>query len=235
MQLASWRRLVRVHPAFRVIAPGVPSPPFPGAPLDPPLRSRFQARHVLRAPPSAMLEAMHVQCHRQIQEQARLLQQVHHARSDATVPLGSSINDRKMVMEQLLAIHEGLWQVYASHTGAAGVDSRAAAYADLAGAAAPPSESATLSAARLLACDPTVSLADALARLMPMHANTFFAEGGTVKKTGNPSVQTARTPVVTLLHTLLTTSSSHNGSIDDGIDCASRERSQRCPWHSDIR
>ncbi|KAK4323780.1 hypothetical protein Pmani_005551 [Petrolisthes manimaculis] len=39
-------RLVRVDQNFRVIALGLPSPPYQGHPLDPPLRSRFQARHV---------------------------------------------------------------------------------------------------------------------------------------------------------------------------------------------
>ena len=39
------RRLVRVHPQFRVIAIGLPCPPFAGNALDPPLRSRFQARY----------------------------------------------------------------------------------------------------------------------------------------------------------------------------------------------
>lgn len=38
--------LVKVHEDFRVIALGLPSPPFPGKPLDPPLRSRFQARFI---------------------------------------------------------------------------------------------------------------------------------------------------------------------------------------------
>jgi hypothetical protein len=41
-------RLVPVHPDFRVIALGVPVPPFPGNPLDPPLRSRFQGFRVVR-------------------------------------------------------------------------------------------------------------------------------------------------------------------------------------------
>lgn len=36
--------IIRVHPDFRVIALGLPVPPFPGRTLDPPLRSRFQAR-----------------------------------------------------------------------------------------------------------------------------------------------------------------------------------------------
>eukprot|EP01060_Flectonema_neradi_P011084 TRINITY_DN1814_c0_g1_i5.p1 TRINITY_DN1814_c0_g1~~TRINITY_DN1814_c0_g1_i5.p1 ORF type:complete len:1845 (+),score=374.06 TRINITY_DN1814_c0_g1_i5:658-6192(+) len=36
--------LVRVSEHFRVIALGLPVPPFPGSPLDPPLRSRFQGR-----------------------------------------------------------------------------------------------------------------------------------------------------------------------------------------------
>ena len=38
--------LVRVHPNFRVIAIGLPVPKFVGFALDPPLRSRFQARVV---------------------------------------------------------------------------------------------------------------------------------------------------------------------------------------------
>eukprot|EP01138_Halocafeteria_seosinensis_P008927 gb/GECG01009124.1/.p1 GENE.gb/GECG01009124.1/~~gb/GECG01009124.1/.p1 ORF type:complete len:1545 (+),score=216.25 gb/GECG01009124.1/:1-4635(+) len=38
--------LVKVHEDFRVIALGLPSPPFPGKPLDPPLRSRFQAKFI---------------------------------------------------------------------------------------------------------------------------------------------------------------------------------------------
>ena len=41
----SWR-LVRVSEDFRVIALGLPAPRYIGHPLDPPLRSRFQARHV---------------------------------------------------------------------------------------------------------------------------------------------------------------------------------------------
>ena len=38
------RRLLRVSPDFMVVALGLQVPRFPGAPLDPPLRSRFQAR-----------------------------------------------------------------------------------------------------------------------------------------------------------------------------------------------
>jgi von Willebrand factor A domain-containing protein 8 len=38
--------LVPVHPRFQVIALGLPVPRFEGNPLDPPLRSRFQARNV---------------------------------------------------------------------------------------------------------------------------------------------------------------------------------------------
>ena len=58
--------LVRVSPLFRVIALGLPVPAFPGFPLDPPLRSRFQVRvvdhlhhddagRVLSPPPSSPL------------------------------------------------------------------------------------------------------------------------------------------------------------------------------------
>ena len=38
--------LVPVHKSFRVVALAAPSPPYPGQPLDPPLRSRFQIRRV---------------------------------------------------------------------------------------------------------------------------------------------------------------------------------------------
>lgn len=40
------KQLVRAHEDFRVIALGVPVPPYEGRLLDPPLRSRFQALHV---------------------------------------------------------------------------------------------------------------------------------------------------------------------------------------------
>lgn len=39
--------LVRVSEDFFVIALGLPVPTFNGIPLDPPLRSRFQARHIM--------------------------------------------------------------------------------------------------------------------------------------------------------------------------------------------
>jgi hypothetical protein len=35
-------KLIAVHPNFQVVALGLPTPPFSGRPLDPPLRSRFQ-------------------------------------------------------------------------------------------------------------------------------------------------------------------------------------------------
>lgn len=43
--MSKWR-LVRVDENFRVIALGLPVPKYVGQPLDPPLRSRFQARDV---------------------------------------------------------------------------------------------------------------------------------------------------------------------------------------------
>lgn len=39
-------RLIPVHPAFRVVALGLPVPPYHGRVLDPPLRSRFQSRFI---------------------------------------------------------------------------------------------------------------------------------------------------------------------------------------------
>eukprot|EP01062_Namystynia_karyoxenos_P006370 TRINITY_DN1222_c0_g1_i1.p1 TRINITY_DN1222_c0_g1~~TRINITY_DN1222_c0_g1_i1.p1 ORF type:complete len:1879 (+),score=516.05 TRINITY_DN1222_c0_g1_i1:79-5637(+) len=50
--------LRRVSPAFRVVALGVPVPPFPGNPLDPPLRSRFQARRIDRMPAGVLLRCL---------------------------------------------------------------------------------------------------------------------------------------------------------------------------------
>ena len=44
-EVSKWR-LVRVDENFRVIALGLPVPKYVGQPLDPPLRSRFQARDV---------------------------------------------------------------------------------------------------------------------------------------------------------------------------------------------
>ncbi|CAH0398204.1 unnamed protein product [Chilo suppressalis] len=44
-EVSKWR-LVRVDENFRVIALGLPVPRYTGQPLDPPLRSRFQARDV---------------------------------------------------------------------------------------------------------------------------------------------------------------------------------------------
>lgn len=43
-------RLVRVSKDFRVIALGLPVPRYQGNPLDPPLRSRFQARDIHPTP-----------------------------------------------------------------------------------------------------------------------------------------------------------------------------------------
>ncbi|BGP51199.1 hypothetical protein JCM10450v2_007128 [Rhodotorula kratochvilovae] len=37
---------IPAHPDFRIIALGVPVPPYPGLPIDPPFRSRFQARYL---------------------------------------------------------------------------------------------------------------------------------------------------------------------------------------------
>lgn len=44
------RKLLRCHEDFRVIAIGLPVPRYPGYPLDPPLRSRFQARAIINLP-----------------------------------------------------------------------------------------------------------------------------------------------------------------------------------------
>lgn len=43
---ASGKTFIPAHKNFRVIAIGTPVPPFPGYPLDPPFRSRFQSRFI---------------------------------------------------------------------------------------------------------------------------------------------------------------------------------------------
>lgn len=48
-ELDSWN-IVRVSEDFRVIALGLPVPKYKGNPLDPPLRSRFQARDIYYLP-----------------------------------------------------------------------------------------------------------------------------------------------------------------------------------------
>lgn len=50
--------LERVHPDFQIIALGLPVPSFPGFPLDPPLRSRFQARYISNPTPRDQLNSL---------------------------------------------------------------------------------------------------------------------------------------------------------------------------------
>lgn len=57
-ELDSWK-IVRVSEDFRVIALGLPVPKFKGNPLDPPLRSRFQARDIYYLPFKDQLEQLY--------------------------------------------------------------------------------------------------------------------------------------------------------------------------------
>ncbi|KAF1383000.1 hypothetical protein PFLUV_G00149690 [Perca fluviatilis] len=57
-ELDSWK-IVRVSEDFRVIALGLPVPKYKGNPLDPPLRSRFQARDVYYLPFKDQLELLY--------------------------------------------------------------------------------------------------------------------------------------------------------------------------------
>lgn len=51
---ASYSRFQAVDPNFRVVALGLPTPPYKGNPLDPPFRSRYQARWVEGVVPSSL-------------------------------------------------------------------------------------------------------------------------------------------------------------------------------------
>ncbi|XP_033842695.1 von Willebrand factor A domain-containing protein 8 [Periophthalmus magnuspinnatus] len=57
-ELDSWK-IVRVSEDFRVIALGIPVPKYKGNPLDPPLRSRFQARDIYYLPFKDRLEVLY--------------------------------------------------------------------------------------------------------------------------------------------------------------------------------
>uniref|UniRef100_A0A3Q3JAA7 von Willebrand factor A domain-containing protein 8 n=1 Tax=Monopterus albus TaxID=43700 RepID=A0A3Q3JAA7_MONAL len=57
-ELDSWK-IVRVSEDFRVIALGLPVPKYKGNPLDPPLRSRFQARDIFYLPFKDQLELLY--------------------------------------------------------------------------------------------------------------------------------------------------------------------------------
>ncbi|XP_031729156.1 von Willebrand factor A domain-containing protein 8 [Anarrhichthys ocellatus] len=57
-EMDSWK-IVRVSEDFRVIALGLPVPKYKGNPLDPPLRSRFQARDVYYLPFKDQLELLY--------------------------------------------------------------------------------------------------------------------------------------------------------------------------------
>uniref|UniRef100_A0A665V668 von Willebrand factor A domain-containing protein 8 n=1 Tax=Echeneis naucrates TaxID=173247 RepID=A0A665V668_ECHNA len=59
-ELDSWK-IVRVSEDFRVIALGLPVPKYKGNPLDPPLRSRFQARDIYYLPFKPLV-LLHVSC-----------------------------------------------------------------------------------------------------------------------------------------------------------------------------
>uniref|UniRef100_A0A3Q3VYX4 von Willebrand factor A domain-containing protein 8 n=1 Tax=Mola mola TaxID=94237 RepID=A0A3Q3VYX4_MOLML len=57
-ELDNWK-IVRVSEDFRVIALGLPVPKYKGNPLDPPLRSRFQARDIYYLPFKDQLEQLY--------------------------------------------------------------------------------------------------------------------------------------------------------------------------------
>ena len=96
--------LVRVHQDFRVIAVGVPSPPFPGNPLDPPLRSRFQARHIGRIP---------------VEELLFVLRRTY------------APNVPRAKMELLVATFEAIWALGEDQAGTAGQEAQSLAFSSL--------------------------------------------------------------------------------------------------------
>jgi MoxR-like ATPase len=96
--------LVRVHEKFRVVAVGVPVPPFPGNPLDPPLRSRFQARHIDRVPTPPLFATLRAQ-------------------------YAPSVGER--TVERLAEFYESLWALASIQADTSGVEARAMAFQKL--------------------------------------------------------------------------------------------------------
>jgi hypothetical protein len=124
--------LVRVHPLFRVIALGVPVPPFPGNPLDPPLRSRFQARRIDRLPTNILLKFMRSDApidYFSLDGQRP---------SSAFIPsptagntLGSSHQSLEQGLRSLLYFSEALHALGEAQAGTAGLDTQGLAFTQL--------------------------------------------------------------------------------------------------------
>ena len=104
----------RVHEKFRVIALGVPVPPFPGNPLDPPLRSRFQGRHIDRVPTEVLAVAL-----------SRL-----RAPTDPAGQLAAGDNRQRAAanVKALLGFYETLWQLGTLQSELSGYESQVAAF-----------------------------------------------------------------------------------------------------------
>ena len=89
-ELDKWQ-LVRVSEDFRVVALGLPIPHYTGNPLDPPLRSRFQARDVR---------------HISFGEQLKILEEIGPELSSDTVGqlLSLGINDLNLKASSILIV-----------------------------------------------------------------------------------------------------------------------------------
>lgn len=154
-------RLVPVHENFRVIAIGAPVPPYPGNPLDPPLRSRFQGRRVDPLP-SVTFKPILLALLRNQQSgfSAALKFQREHQ-----VPHPSPFPSSEDLAEHLLDFYAGMNALVSSNAGATGAGIAAAqlAYQNI----LLPSEWSIMSAARLLAAFPSTTLASAIRTSFP--------------------------------------------------------------------
>ena len=137
-------KLERVHPSFRVIAISVPVPPFPGNPLDPPLRSRFQGRHVSRTPTPVLTRAIEglLRRRRRRSHQQQQQHRHHHADDDDGRALAAEV-------QAVLVFYDTLWKMNALHGARSGADAARWAFARIPFL----SELGVVSAARLLACE----------------------------------------------------------------------------------
>jgi MoxR-like ATPase len=147
-------RAVRVHPQFRVIALGLPVPPFPGNPLDPPLRSRFQALRIDRTPTEAVLTAVRTS----LQGGRPAAPLLAFGGAGSELPMAG--------LERLLRFNESVWALGEAQAGQTDATAQGAAYHQM----MYPAEVDILSAAQLLQAFPKQSVAGALRRIYPEEA-----------------------------------------------------------------
>ena len=142
--------LLRCDPKFRVVVCGTPTPPFPGNPLDPPLRSRFQARVITELDTVTLIRTLGAEAQplyfKPLKPQLQLPAAEFHVQATDVAQASHTMRALKPEVLQLVAWHEALRELREKAT---------------------PGSHAIISAARLLSGFPWLEAADTLHRLLP--------------------------------------------------------------------